>query len=535
MAAVSVQGATVDMQAARKLYEPNLHQLGFSWEEDVENIIPVSFPAMKQFLTDSPNPIIQTFTSPFNDVTKLQDAAQQILQSWQILRSVAVQTGDGETPPSLIILRCNDRYMQNAIAPITEVQNERELTDRPLLTEQLRKGTVPQGLLYRIAMVKMASTGTYAWEHTLNHAIMDHTSSTQWYTDMVALLRGGTARERVPWSLFGHIYHCYRTSLSAQEVAATHLRRLKGISAYRTSLWPPPRNDTQPTTTPPREQAALEKENQNRIISHSQTIHIPSLSSLPHKHPGTIRPAILTKAAISLFNASKTHTHTILLAVVLSGRSWPFLSTSLTQYLPSAKTIAGPTISMSTDIIRLRPITEREEGKEGKEGKEEQETVARFLHRLDHEQALLSHHQHCPISILQELSPQDREVWALARRQIFNWLPWKSVDTDPHPHTAPDKKKKVLELVADEGVNVDKQALEKEVMWRCRMVDAERLKVELRAERGLFRETELEDMVRRVCWFIGMLADKENWSKGVEEVVNAQGWGSDEEAPVIDV
>ena len=100
-----------------------------------------------------------------------------------------------------------------------------------------------------------------------------------------------------------------------------------------------------------------------------------------------------------------------------------------------------------------------------------------------------------------------------------------SVDTDPHPHTAPDKKKKVLKLVADEGVNIDKQPLEKEVMWRSRMVDTERLKVELRVGRGMFEEKELEAMVRRVCWFIGMLAEKENWGKGVEEVVNTQGWG----------
>ncbi|KAI4087778.1 MAG: hypothetical protein LQ339_008810 [Xanthoria mediterranea] len=517
MEAASFQGSTVDMQTARKLYEQTLHQLGFSWDEDVEDIIPVSFPATKQFLTDTPNPLKQTFTSPVKDVTKLQDAAKQILQSWQILRSVAVQTGDGENPQSLIILRCNDRYMRNAIAPITEVQNEQELANRPLVTEQLRKGTVPQGLLYRIALVKVASTGTYAWEHTLNHAIMDHTSSTQWYTDMVALLTGGTPRERVPWSVFGHIYHCYRTSLPAQEVAATHLQRLKGISAYRTSLWLPPCNDTPPTTTPCRNEATLGKENQDRIISHSQILHIPSFTSFAHKSPGTIRPAILTKAAITLFNASKTRTHTILLAIVLSGRSWPFLSTPLTQYLPSAKNIAGPTISMSTDIIRLRhPITAAE--------KEEQETVAQFLHRLDREQALLTRHQHCPISVLEGLSPEDREVWALARRQMFNWLPWGSVDTDLH--AAPGEggeKKKVLELVVDKGVNVDEQSLEEEVMWRCRMVDAERLKVELRAGGGMFEAAELEAMVRTVCDLIAMLADKENWSKGVEEVVNTQG------------
>ncbi|CAO1597556.1 hypothetical protein XANCAGTX0491_001363 [Xanthoria calcicola] len=394
MEAISVPGSTVDMQSARKLYEPTLDQLGFSWEEDVEDIIPVSFPAMKQFLTDTPNPLKQIFTSPFNDVTKLQDAAQQILQSWQILRSVAVQPGDGETPRSLIILWCNDRYMRNAIAPITEVQNEQELANRPLLTEQLRKGSVPRGFLYRIALVKVASTGTYAWGHTLNHAIMDHTSLTQLYTDMVALLTGSTARERVPWSVFGHIHHCYRTSLPAQEVAATHLRRLKGISAYRASLWPPPRNDTPPTTTPCRNETALKSENQNRIISHSQILYIPTLSSLPYNSPGTIRPAILTKAALTLFNATQTHTRTILLAVVLSGRSWPFLSALLTQYLPSAKNIAGPTISMSTDIIHLRPTAA-----------EKEETVAQFLRRLDREQALLTRHQHCPIIVLRELSP----------------------------------------------------------------------------------------------------------------------------------
>lgn len=57
------------------------------------------------------------------------------------------------------------------------------------------------------------------------------------------------------------------------------------------------------------------------------------------------------------------------------------------------------------------------------------------------------------------------------------------------------------------------------------MVDAERLKVELRAGRGMFEEKEVKAMVRRVCDLIGMLAEKENCSKGVEEVVNAQGWG----------
>lgn len=97
------------------------------------------------------------------------------------------------------------------------------------------------------------------------------------------------------------------------------------------------------------------------------------------------------------------------------------------------------------------------------------------------------------------------------------------MDTDPH--AAPNQNKKVLELMVDQGWNADEQPVVEEVMWRCRMVDAERLKVELRAGRGMFQETELEVMVRRVCDFIAMLADKENRSKGVEEVVSTQGWG----------
>ncbi|KAL8995897.1 MAG: hypothetical protein Q9169_004471 [Polycauliona sp. 2 TL-2023] len=490
----------MDTIVAKMLCQPKLAQLGFSWEEDVEDVVPVTFQAMRRFLKDTPNPLRQVFTIRCSDVARLRSAAEHMLQSWQILRSIAVDTDD-ETP-LLVILRCNERYIQQAISPVAEVQNEEELVNVPLLGEH-SQGAVPRRLLYTVAIAKIVSAGTYAWAHKINHAIMDYTSSSLWFADMTAMLTGRQTHERVPWSLFGHMYHSYRSSLPAQEAAAAGLRRLQGISRYQASLRPPLRPHMY---EPPPTAMQETTENQQRMVSHSQIIHISSFR--PDRCPESIRPAILTKASIALFNSEITHTPTVLLAVVLSGRSWPFLSPPLTEFLPSAKHIAGPTISMATDVIHLRPT----------------ETISKLLSRLDREQALMTRHQHCPISMLDELSLEDSKVWALARRQMFNWLPWGSEDPDPHA-AAVKRGDKTLELIADKGANVEEPA--DELMWRCRMVDEERLKVEVRAGREMFAETELDEMVKRVCDLVCLLADRSNGEKTVEEIVRSYGYNSE--------
>lgn len=218
----------------------------------MEEIIPITFPATRIFLQAIPNPNKKIFTTTTYDLASLENAARRVLASWQILRSIAIDTGDKGQPPLLLLLASSDAYFSQAVTRLPDVRDNDQIETIELKGDHW-KGEVPRGLLCRMAVARATETGTCALVFTINHAVLDELSSRRIDADIVSSLSGGTMCEKVRWSLFANPYRCYMSSLPAQEAIVTHLARLRGIAQRRASIWPQvaePKKTANPLTTP---------------------------------------------------------------------------------------------------------------------------------------------------------------------------------------------------------------------------------------------------------------------------------------------
>ncbi|KAL8682257.1 MAG: hypothetical protein Q9186_001716 [Xanthomendoza sp. 1 TL-2023] len=488
------ENSIIDHEAIRKLSESKLNHLGFMWE-DVEEILPVTFPATRAFLKDVPNYHREVFSYSAGDLATLESAVRGTFHSWQLLRSIAIDTGEG--PPLLLVLRYNDRYVERAIARLPEVSSRSELATIGSHGGHW-KGEVPRGLLCTAAVAKASGSGDCAVALVVNHAIIDDIVSRRLYVDFLALLTGGSLCEKVNWSLFSNVYRDYITSLPAEEALHTHLKRLQGMRAFHASLWPQNKEPSEQLSCSSNKngsQSLEAVEDVNHSIQCSKVRRVPRMQSC--RSGLHIRPAIVTKAAIAMFNCRTTNTRTALIAVALSGRIWPFLDDAVARFLPDPRLIAGPTISMCTDIIKLDPA----------------ETIAQMLKRLDQEQRLISRYPHCPLSILQHFTDEDRCVWALARKQIFNWLPFDQIHVGVRDDSSP-----ILGILTDKGSKVDEET--DEFTWRCGMIDEEQLRIEVSASGVGFDSARLEAITEQVFDLVEALADNGNWDTNVEKLLS---------------
>ena len=491
----SIHYSAVDYEAVQRLSQAKLQRLGFEWD-DVEEIIPVTFPAMRMFLKDLPNPNTRILSYSLGDLARLETAVRGTLQSWQLLRSIAVDTGDESLV--LLILRYDDKYLKKAVVHWPTINNKRQLQNMRLTGDHW-KGELPRGLLCTMAIGKISDTGACALAYTVNHAVVDRLASRNIYADITALLSGGMTCKKVDWSFFSNIYRCYGTSVPAGEAVVSNLTRLQGIGAFHASIWP--RVDgiaaQSSCTANARNTQTLEavEATNGSTIHYAQTRRLPNLQTCRKEF--AVRPAIVTKAAIALYNCRVTGTFTALIAVVLSGRSWPFLDDSIARFLPDPKHIAGPTTSMCTDVIKLDP----------------REAVGQMLERIDQEQRLMTRYQHCPLTVLGHLHDEDRRVWARARKQIFNWLPF-----DHSQNINLEVGKPVLELVSDKASKVDEEV--DEFTWRCEMIDDERLKIQIYAGATMFDMSALESVAEQVFDIVEVLSDVRKWDQEIGKIVS---------------
>ena len=76
----TIEFSAVDQMVLRGVSQPKLSRLGFAWD-DVEEVIPVTFPATMIFLKDLPNPVTRILTYSHGDSMRLKSAIRGTLQS----------------------------------------------------------------------------------------------------------------------------------------------------------------------------------------------------------------------------------------------------------------------------------------------------------------------------------------------------------------------------------------------------------------------------------------------------------------------
>ena len=509
-------------QKVQSLVQPELDRLGLSWEDDVEDVYPVMLPAMKLFIKAFPNPHRQVLISSTPDPEKLLDSLKLSLRTWPIFRSIAIESEEG--PPLLVVLRCSEQYLNQAISAVVEVKDNHALMNIRMPGNHA-KGQTPRGLMFRAVVAKIVESETSALVVLLNHAIMDGYVLISWRKEVAARLTLRTVPPKVPYKLFSDIYRLYSGSVPAQEAVTSHLKRLRGIGALREALWPPS-NMTGSTlgqvpqaqsSSPNNESKQIDEGtmqdkkpgdeavegSQNNNVQHTKVRKYPTLPKLRSEFG--IHASIVAKAAVVIFNCIQTGQNCAIMAQLLSGRAWPYLHDSLEKLLPNPRGIAGPTLSTAVDLVVI----------------DWKESVVDMLRRLDMEQHQLGSHQHVPLAnLLTQMTTQDRAVWQAALRQHFNWQPFgsKPYSTGVPPGHSPPVDSG-LRLVSDIGYKVD-QPMEG-CTWECGLVDDEHLTFHIKINPRLFSEVEVATITSSVMNIVEFLCDVGNWEKEVREVRSA--------------
>lgn len=484
---------TTELLPVQALVQPPLDRLGLSWENDVEDVcVPCSAPSdevLHQGFSGSSQTSLRLSTP---SAEKLRTALEHSLSNWSILRSVAVEPQEG--PPLLVILRCREQCLRQAISSVDEVRDCDALTKIPMSGNHA-KGSLPQGLMFRAVIAKAAETKSYGLVILINHAIMDAQSVIMWRNEIEAHLTATPAPALVPHRIFSETnQQLYGRSVPAQQAVEYHLQRLTGISDLRKALWPPSivsesvmdgsqRSATSSDNNKGGDGTKLNREGpqhlkaiedpQWRNLQGKIVCKYPSLPTL--RSESGIRASTIAKAAVAIFNCLQTCECHAILNQLQSGRSWPFLHEPLAKLLPSPWRVAGPTLSVVTDIIKI----------------DWDESILQMLQRLQTQQRQLNGHQHVPSgSLLPDMTVHDRVVWQAAFRQSFNWQPMglKPYTADSQPPNR-DFHDPSLRFVLEKGYQVD-QPMEG-CTWECGPVDAEHVFFHVKIDPTYFSEPDV--------------------------------------------
>lgn len=499
------------------LVQPKLHDLGLSWADDVEDVYPLVLPAMNIFAKRMPNPHKMVYTSSTSDPNRLYEALVSSLKVWSIYRTIAVDSEDGT--PLLVVLRLNQKYLDQAITSYVEVDDYQALIDEPMPGNHA-KGQLPRGPMFRAVVAKVAKHNTSAALVMVNHAIMDGGTLILWRKDVAAHLSLGQIAPKASHRLFSDIYQQYSKSSSAQDTVDFHLQRLRGIGALGNASWPP--SNKLPSATSrferilsPTENNVTGRSQQSEATKVSpktmlQCTEIRRYTSLPRlRSEYGVNASTLAKAAVAIFNCIQTNQNCALMSLLLSGRAWPFLHESLAKLLPSPKDIAGPTLSMAVDVVNV----------------DWGESVIDMLKRLEQDQRESGRHQHVPIAdLIARMDPQDLAVWQATFRQFFNWIPYGGRDT--HGPDAQDAQLSdkvtfdpTLKLIAIESYREDE--LMQGCTWEPRLVDSDHMRFHLKISPLGFSQTEAASMVSSAMDIVGFLCEPRNWAREVAEVKSA--------------
>ena len=472
----------------QSLAQSELNRLQMSWETDVEDVYPIVGGAWFYFLKEFPNLLKRVSTTSVTEPERLVAALKASLESWSILRSIAVEYD--EATRLLIVLRATPRYFDQAISIHADVDDEQALKEISMPISHV-ESELPQGLLFRVVVARVKSTGTVGMVIVRTHAIYDDVSLKVWERDLEALISGGSLTRMVPHKAFVETYYLHQTSLAARMATEYHVQRLRGIGSLHHALWPPPKSfDGLPVRAGvPNEKGMVDVtegggQNDAKIVRSRRSPSFVATKS---------RTSTLTIAAVAIFNACVTGSEHAMFSTILRGREWPFLADSLAQLLPDPTSIAGPTLVSTLLLLKVN----------------KGERVSHFLARLEAELRLLSRHQHVPHNFPAQLDEADRAVWRDARRQVFNYVPnGTMVERAP-----PDSQ---WRSISDRHYYVDRS--NRFFHWMPGFSkDAQTLSIEAHFNPDMFTARQVEGFAESVLDVVAFLGDMKNWEREVRE------------------
>jgi hypothetical protein len=377
-----------------------LESLGLSWDNDVEDVIPIKdifYP-----VADGPRPQSYRHRIAFRihdkDRDTIRTALEKGLASRPMFRTVLVKLSD-RTPIHVVIRP--SRILFNIL--ISERERDEEAIRAMILDDTGASFSGVQMVQALIAYSKSSTTLIL----TYNHSVFDAMSMIPWMRDLDLLISDpdSTLLSSTPFKLFADMTYSHRESMPATLDVQYFVKRLTGISKQTKAFWPPQRA--------PGWMIATDRDSEHRDtrmeIRKEDPIRYPRVwtkskfpfATLKRK---SIQPFIIVKTAIALFNVLQTGQEYAIFNTIDAGRNWPFMPTWIP--LPPAMSIDGPTIEWTANMLQIMS----------------EETVEHLLKRIrdDHEE--LSLHAHAPIfRIMDELKTEGPFLKEALQRQTFNW------------------------------------------------------------------------------------------------------------------
>ena len=491
-------GDSNEFTKIREVTERRLIDLGLSWDEDVEDVLPVW--DFGQLMLDQSGlrsgRFRMTFTCSNMMPNQVRTALKRILANHGILRTVAVKHGFFDH--SHVIVRPSSRWFEVAITDAKSVGDIADLQTLPLSpneSENFAPGIVP---LFHITVSFVESQGSAAFIIYGNHSVFDATSLSMFLEDLEKVLinEREVLPQRTSYSHFANAYYSHRTSVQSQISLKYHISRLKGIGELRDALWPRRYNpqvlEGEETShehdggSPQKscDRILLEGSTSQGVEGFTRRAKLIQMATLQSEHK--VSRAVVIKAAIALLNVHQTgQTHALFVNTQIC-RSWPFLEKDIATFLPDPMDIPGPTIEYVVNKVEIHP----------------DEPVLAFLQRMQEEQDGLTENARTPLLALREqLGETDGDMLVeILQRQFFQFAPLLRSEKDAK-----------MQLVDWQGHT------DIAILWLCGMFDAETLQVLVKYNDAVFRPVEVEELLESLMRIVKWVVEPESWEKKVGE------------------
>ncbi|KAM7214894.1 hypothetical protein V8F06_009720 [Rhypophila decipiens] len=360
---------------------------------------------------------------------------------------------------------------------------------------------------------------------TYNHSIVDAMSILPWHLDLERLLRqpGTPLPPSTPFKPFTELFHLYKSSLPAQLSAEYTVSRLRGISRFKSALWPPQRSPGWMICDDgcPRQMASTRDSTREQLWHGKWASHYAAeFHSIPRvgrnislagiewlRQAKKIEPSLVMKCAIAVFNILQTGSEYAVFNTIHAGRSWPFVPDWMAKMLPPAMSIAGPTTEWSLELCRVDANNE---------------TVGTLLTRMKDEHEILEKHCHVPWEqVLEGLGGGEESQVAedATFRQAFVWDVSIGLGLagglDPAEATRGGKAK-AMEVVGrydwpDCGL-----------FWNAFMVDRTNLFFIANWDTAQMNLDEVEGHCNTVASILRQLVKEANWDRRISDVFSVR-------------
>ncbi|KAL5086499.1 hypothetical protein Trisim1_009065 [Trichoderma cf. simile WF8] len=403
-----------------------------------------------------------------------------------------------------IVVRHSQHLFQKLVREI-ETRTEKEAKD---IYEDSSSDTNFPMFMFSASIVKIQDTGQYLLCITYSHSIADALTLLPWHRDLDRLIHNPDVAipRQTPYRLFADLLTEYQDSLPAQRAVSFHAQRLRGISRYKSALWPKQRSPGMMIGNDKSSFYAAEREtvrdyiwkgewqhraDEFRFPRRSRIVRLPNMAKMRDLYK--LEPALFTKCVLVLFNVIQTKSSVALFNSWESGRSWPFVPDWIANTLPPAMSIDGPTVEWILNMFEAK----------------REETLVEFVQRMVLEQEQIRRHEHVPWEkVVQELREEGNAAMDASFRQAFVW------DVS-------------MGVAASRGFRGDFETLEPVarydwpdcgLFWSAFMVDGDNLFFIASWDTAQLNAEEVDGYCDGLADVMRKLADEENWNLKMGDV-----------------